>query len=52
MYDKKIVYEVLSLIIKSSQTVIKRFEPIHSLSDFTDSPTGTSMRCRRKKLAR
>lgn len=40
MYDKELVYEVLSQIIKSAQTVIKRFEPIHSLSDFTDSPAG------------
>ena len=40
MFDKVLLNEILSLIIRSTKTVIKRFEPINSVFDFTDSPVG------------
>lgn len=40
MFDRKLLHEILSLIIRSTKTVLKRFEPINSVSDFTDSPVG------------
>ena len=40
MFDKVLLNEILSLIIRSTKTVFKRFEPINSVSDFTDSPVG------------
>jgi hypothetical protein len=35
MYDKKLALEILSQILKSAQTILKRFDPIKSPDDFT-----------------
>ena len=40
MYDKELALEILSRIYQATQTVLKRFEPIKSADDFTDSDTG------------
>lgn len=39
-YDKEIVLEILSQIQISAQTIMKRFEPIQSPEDFTQSESG------------
>ncbi len=40
MYDMNLVLHILEQIHKSAQTILDRFEPIHSANDFTDSPAG------------
>jgi hypothetical protein len=40
MYDKDLALEVLGQIRTASQTILGRFEPIKSVSDFTDLPAG------------
>ena len=40
MYDRDLVREILSQILKALDTVIYRFEPVKTLADFTGSPTG------------
>ena len=40
MYDKELAIEILSQISQASQTIMKRFEPVKSINDFTDSPSG------------
>jgi len=40
MYDKDLAKEILSQILRSSDTVIYRFAPVKSLADLTDSPSG------------
>ena len=40
MYDKELVLEVLVQIRTASQTILARFKPIKTVSDFTDSPAG------------
>ncbi|MDL1985858.1 MAG: antitoxin, partial [Deltaproteobacteria bacterium] len=40
MYDKELALEILSQIYQASQTILERFKPIKSISDFTDSPAG------------
>ena len=35
MYDKELALEILSQILRSAQTILKRFEPIKSPDDFT-----------------
>ena len=40
MHDKKLTLEILEQIYDSAQKVLKRFEPIKSVNDFTDSETG------------
>jgi uncharacterized protein with HEPN domain len=40
MYDKELVVEVLGQIRTASQTILRRFESIKTVSDFTDSPGG------------
>ena len=37
MYDKDLALEILSQILLSTQTILKRFEPIKSPEDFTVS---------------
>ncbi|MBW1754053.1 MAG: DUF86 domain-containing protein [Deltaproteobacteria bacterium] len=37
MYDKELALEILSQILRSVQTILKRFEPIKSPEDFTVS---------------
>ena len=34
MYDKELALEILSQILRSAQTILKRFEPIKSPDDF------------------
>lgn len=41
MYDKELVLEILGRIHQAAQTILKRFEPIKEVSNFTDSPAGT-----------
>ena len=40
MYDKELVLEVLEQLRIASQTILDRFEPVKTVSDFTDSPAG------------
>ncbi|MGA8179160.1 MAG: HepT-like ribonuclease domain-containing protein [Desulfobacterales bacterium] len=40
MYDKELVLEILRQIHEATQTILKRFDPVKKISDFTDSPTG------------
>ena len=40
MYDKELVLTILEQIYQASQTILKRFEPVKAVSDFTDSPAG------------
>jgi len=40
MYDKTLVREILSQILQSTQIILKRFEPIQSPEDFTNSDSG------------
>jgi uncharacterized protein with HEPN domain len=40
MYDRELVLEILGQIYQATQTILKRFEPVKTLSDFTDSPAG------------
>ena len=40
MYDRDLVKEIMSQILKALDTVIYRFAPVKSLSDLTDSPAG------------
>ena len=39
-YDKDLALEILSQLLRSSQTIMNRFEPIHSAEDFVRSETG------------
>ena len=41
MYDKELVLEILGQIYQAAQTILKRFEPVKTVGDFTDSPAGT-----------
>lgn len=40
MHDKELILEILDQTYKSTQKVLKRFKPIKSVSDFTDSEEG------------
>jgi len=40
MYDKELILEVLEQIRTASQTILGRFKPVKTVSDFTDSPAG------------
>lgn len=40
MYDKDLLIEVLRQIQTATETLLERFQPIHSSSDFTDSAEG------------
>ncbi len=40
MYDKELVLTILEQIYQASQTILKRFEPVKVVSDFTDLPAG------------
>ena len=40
MYDRELVLEILNQINGSVQTIQKRFQPIRSSNDFTDSDAG------------
>jgi hypothetical protein len=36
MYDRELVLEILRQIQEATQTILKRFEPVKRVSDFTD----------------
>ncbi|MBW1956631.1 MAG: DUF86 domain-containing protein [Deltaproteobacteria bacterium] len=40
MYDQGLAIEILTQILSSARTILRRFEPIQSIADFTDSETG------------
>jgi uncharacterized protein with HEPN domain len=40
MFDKKLVLEILEQICNAIQTIQRRFEPIRTVNDFTDSEAG------------
>ena len=40
MYDSGIVVEILKQIYRAAQTILERFQPVKTVSDFTDSPAG------------
>ena len=40
MHNRELVLEILEQIYDSTQKVLKRFEPIKTVNDFTDSETG------------
>ena len=40
MYDLSLAMHVLEQIHTSTQTILDRFEPVDSVSYFTDSPAG------------
>ena len=40
MYDFDLALHILDQLHKSAQTILERSEPIHSVSDFTDSSGG------------
>ena len=40
MYDHELALEILTQIYDSTQTILKRFEPVKSVEDFTGSDAG------------
>ena len=40
MHDKELVLEILKQIFDSTQKILKRFRPIKSVNDFTDTEAG------------
>ena len=40
MYDRELALEILTQIYESTQTILKRFEPVKSVEDFTGSDGG------------
>jgi uncharacterized protein with HEPN domain len=40
MYDRELVLTILGQIYQAAQTILKRFEPVKTVNDFTDSPAG------------
>ena len=40
MFDREFVLEILEQILEASLRVLKRFEPIRSVDDFTNSESG------------
>ncbi|MBW1960167.1 MAG: DUF86 domain-containing protein [Deltaproteobacteria bacterium] len=40
MYDRELAIEILTQIYEATQTILKRFEPIKSVEDFTGSDAG------------
>ncbi len=40
MYDKELACHILEQVLQSSQTIMARFEPVHSVADFTQSAGG------------
>jgi uncharacterized protein with HEPN domain len=40
MHDEELILEILDQIYKSTQKVLKRFKPIKSVNDFTESDEG------------
>jgi len=40
MYDSELVVEILRQIYQAAQTILERFQPVKTVSDFTESPAG------------
>ena len=40
MYDKELAREILKQIYHATELILQRFESIHNVSDFTNSPAG------------
>jgi len=40
MYDRELVLAILKQIYQAAQTILQRFEPVKTVSDFTDLPAG------------
>lgn len=40
MFDRELVIEILRQIYEAAQTILKRFEAVKRVRDFTDSPSG------------
>ena len=40
MYDRELALEIITQIYESTQTILKRFEPVKSVEDFTGSDGG------------
>ena len=40
MFDKELAKEILSQIYHATELILKRFETIKTVNDFTDSPAG------------
>jgi uncharacterized protein with HEPN domain len=40
MYDKKLVQQILRQTVNAADTILQRFEPVDTVSYFTDSPYG------------
>lgn len=40
MYDKELAVYILRQVLKSSETILVRFEPVKSVDDFTSSSAG------------
>lgn len=40
MYDKELIMEILRQIEEAATTIMKRFEPVKTVADFTSSPAG------------
>jgi len=40
MYDKELIRETLTQILKSADTILHRFSPVNEVKDFTASPAG------------
>jgi len=40
MYDRELALEILTQIYESTHTILRRFEPVKSVEDFTDSDSG------------
>jgi len=40
MYDRELVLEILRQIYQAAHTILERFEPVKTVSDFTGSPAG------------
>ena len=40
MYDKELAREILKQIYHATEIILQRFESIHNVSDFTNSPAG------------
>jgi len=42
MYDRDLAREILDQIYRSTQTILKRFEPVETVEDFTGSDSNTT----------
>lgn len=40
MYDKELAKEILNQLYNAAEIILKRFQPIKTVDDFTNSPSG------------